>query len=137
MSQIIYCPGCRQKLQADEKLFGKKVKCPKCKSPIEVPSPPDEDAALASDISDLLDDALTVPPKEASPAPEQSHVPKCSRCGDELTEGSRYCVVCGHNNVDGDGAMGKVAMDFDKRQQRLEAMQRPRHWLWSALLFWH
>ena len=137
MPRIIHCKNCQQKLKADEKLFGKTVKCPKCSSPIQIPAPENVPTAPANDIGDLLDDALAAPQvNDEVAATSTTRHPKCSRCGDELTPGSRYCVVCGHNNVDGDAALGQVALQFDERQQKLEAMQRPRHWLRNALLFW-
>lgn len=131
MSLVITCESCGQKLKAHEKLLGKSVKCPKCAAPIQVPTP-----SVASGIGDLLDDELQTAPTAEDAAPARAGGPKCKRCGDDLPAGTHYCVSCGYNNVDVDGAIGQVALDYGKRQQKLEKMARPRHWLWSAVFFW-
>ena len=61
---------------------------------------------------------------------------ECLEMGDTWLH-LRYCVACGHNNMDEDAAVGQIAMGLGERQQKIEEMDRPRHWLWSALLFWH
>ena len=41
MPVTIICSSCRAKLTAPDKLVGKKVKCPKCQTPVLVPNPAD------------------------------------------------------------------------------------------------
>ena len=134
MSLTIACNGCGQKLKANEQLFGKTVKCPKCSAALKIPAPKQEPAA--DDLGDLLDDEFTPAPLEEEAAAAKGPVAKCERCGDELTPGSRYCVACGHNNLDMDAAVGGINMELDKRYERMEAQGRPRHWLWRAIFFW-
>jgi hypothetical protein len=132
VSLTISCPACSQKLTANEKLFGKRVKCPKCAAAIQIPSP-----QPSNDLSDLLDEEMAMAPSAdevSSPSPARG--PRCERCGDELVEGSRYCVACGHNNMDVAGAIGQTELELGARQQKMEAQSRPRHWLWRALIFW-
>lgn len=61
-----------------------------------------------------------------------------AQCRDLLPPGTRYCVVCGHNNFDTGAAIGHVAMEYEKRQEKI-ANRQQRHWLWHALgrmFFW-
>ena len=39
MPHLIQCPGCKSKLKASEKHYGKTLACPKCKAKIRVPAP--------------------------------------------------------------------------------------------------
>ena len=68
----VVCKGCSARLKATPKLFGKVVKCPKCRLPITVPLP-----AESNDLSPSQD--TTPPPASApkrptteQPAPKQS-----------------------------------------------------------------
>ena len=132
MTVSIACESCGQKLTAGEKLYGKTVKCPKCSGAVHVPAP-----AIGNDLSDMLEE-------EPAPPPENDEVSdatvgrgkKCERCGDELPPDTRYCVVCGHTNSKLEAKVAHTALEFDKREQRLEAMSRPHHWLVRALFFW-
>ena len=130
MSIAVSCSSCSKKFQAKDALAGKTVRCPKCQSPIQIPQPEQ------SSLGDLLDEELAH--ATAEPA-EDEHAPRgtpCGQCGDLLPEGTRYCVVCGHNNLDLDKKVGTTALEYDARQQRLEADARPRHWLITALFGW-
>lgn len=135
MSLAISCESCGQKLTAGEKLYGKKVKCPKCGTALAIPTP--AASAAVSDIGDLLDDEPAPAPEPSAETATKKSGPKCKQCGDELPEGTRYCVVCGYNNIDMDATVGQTALDYGKRQQKIAAQGQPRHWLWNALLFWH
>lgn len=65
MPILLTCPACMTKLKAPESLAGRKIKCPKCGSPVAVPSgsEPRRPAAVEADRG-----AITRRPKEA-PAP--------------------------------------------------------------------
>jgi hypothetical protein len=57
MSIEISCSNCRAQLKAKDSLAGKRITCPKCKSPITVPNDNDVDFVEAEALDDL-------PPKE-------------------------------------------------------------------------
>ena len=143
MAETISCSGCGQKLKASEKLFGKTVKCPKCGQPLKIPSFSARESEATTvnqqsqggDLSDMLDDEFSLATEQADESPSPAGA-KCDRCGDELTPGSRYCLACGHNNMDLDGAVGQLNMELDKRYQKLDAGGESPHWLLQALRFW-
>jgi hypothetical protein len=58
MPIAVVCPSCAARLGAPDQLIGKKVKCPKCQSPIAVPNPADADGF------EVVDDA---PPRRSAP----------------------------------------------------------------------
>jgi hypothetical protein len=126
MTIAVQCGGCGKRFKASDQHAGKNVKCPGCAASITIPAA--TTAPAAGSLGDLLDDELKV----SAPAPAAAAKPagrKCRQCGDELIEGSHYCMACGCNNRDVSAAVGATALAYDKRQQKLEAAARPRHWL--------
>ena len=131
MTIAVQCAACGKRFKAKAEHAGKKARCPGCASPLTIPTPPAPSPATPA-LADLLDDELsasaaaTATPAMAEKKPAAR---KCRQCGDELVEGSHYCLACGCNNRDVAGAVATTALSYDKRQQKLEAASRPRHWL--------
>ena len=88
MPVIIKCPnaGCGKQMQVPDNAAGKRVQCPTCKQPFQVPAaqPAAATASSASSPSITLSDAT--PSASAS---------KCPACGSKLNEGAIACMDCG------------------------------------------
>ncbi len=94
MSIKATCGNCDSSFKAKDSLAGKRVKCPKCKKPMEVPSPPVVAATGASalgaydPIAELLDEANVKGVVRGAGCPD---------CGAEVRAGAIICVDCGFN----------------------------------------
>ena len=88
MSISLTC-RCKTRLQVNEQLAGKLVKCPKCGESLIVPRP--EPASAAEDESDeyALAPAVELPAKK----------PACPACNADLPDGAVLCVQCGYHLV--------------------------------------
>jgi len=73
---------CGKKLTAKDALAGKRVKCPGCGAPLQVPPAPT--TAGGDGISQLLDDVGL-----------RAGVVRCPGCGAEMAEEAVLCVMCG------------------------------------------
>ncbi len=111
MSIITECGSCNKKFKAKDSMAGKRVKCPKCTSPITVPTPkaavaasPGPSAATYNPILDLLDEAgvKSVPSG-----------PVCHNCGTEMHPTSVICVECGYNMATGEQLETEIYEDDD------------------------
>jgi rRNA maturation endonuclease Nob1 len=139
MTVSVRCTGCGKQFKAKAEHAGKKVRCPSCATPLTIPAA-NEPPASAPSLGDLLDEALAAPAQSATTASEtKSTAKKCRQCGDELTPDSHFCLACGCNNRDVAGAVASTAMAYDKRQQKIDAALRPRHWFvtWLFSGWWH
>lgn len=74
---------CGATFQAKDALAGKRVKCPKCGSPLSIPRP----ASGPAPLEDLLDDVKV----------EETTAPHCPSCNAELKPGAVLCVNCGYD----------------------------------------
>lgn len=85
---IAQCPNCSGKFKASPKHVGKKVKCPKCGTAIEIPEPPEEEESFGFD---LESDESEEPegPKETGKT--------CPNCGETMGPDDVICVSCGWN----------------------------------------
>ena len=111
MPIAVQCNSCSAKFQVKSEWAGKRVKCPKCTTAIQIPKPASSQKKkaapqAASDpyslapavprqhnpMLDLLDDAGV----EATP-----RGPVCSYCGAEMSPMAVICVECGYNNETG------------------------------------
>lgn len=92
---------CGQKFSANDKMAGKRVKCPKCSQPLQIPdsNADDEDFKLAPEtpksppprgagLLDLLDEAQV---KRATTGPV------CPDCGADMKPDAIICLECGFN----------------------------------------
>lgn len=111
MSIITQCGSCNKKFKAKDSMAGKRVKCPKCTSPITVPNPepavaasPSPSASNYNPILDLLDEAGV----KSTPTG-----PVCHNCGTEMHPTSVICVECGYNMATGEQLQTEVYEDDD------------------------
>ena len=52
-------------------------------------------------------------------------VPRCSRCSSELSEGSTYCIACGHTNVEHTSERAaEIELELDNRREQLSWFRR-------------
>jgi len=70
------CPGCHKDFQAKDEFAGRKTKCPQCGTALLVPN-----SALP-------------PASQPSPRAEATSA-SCSKCGETLQTGARFCSSCG------------------------------------------
>jgi hypothetical protein len=73
MPTSIRCPGCNSTLRARPELAGKKVRCPKCGKPVQVPAEEEELVELTLAEEEELEEEEERPRKKASkykPCPE-------------------------------------------------------------------
>jgi hypothetical protein len=113
-----HCGNCGSSFQAKDALAGKRVKCPKCASPIVVgqatvagSSPPRPASAakggagaVYNPMLDLLDEVQV---KSAVRGP------MCPNCSGELKRGAVICVMCGYNVETGQQIRTTVYDDDD------------------------
>lgn len=93
MSIKATCGNCNASFKAKDSLAGKKVKCPKCKSPMLIPNPSTAVVVAGGrgmttydPIADLLDEANVKTATRGAGCPE---------CGSEIQPGAVICVDCG------------------------------------------
>ncbi len=115
MSILVKCKSCQTSLRVRDEHAGKKVKCPRCASPVEVPHP------ATAEIEEIVEVDATeaVVPATAirlvAPAvPEVAPVDRdseptrttrgCSECGARIPANARRCPKCRADLEDGDEA---------------------------------
>lgn len=103
------CDGCGAGFKAKDSLAGKRVKCPKCQTPLTIPGGDGQKPAMKGRVSagsgaikrqnpaqnamlDLLDEANVK---------AESRGPICENCAADLTPGAIICVECGFNQQTG------------------------------------
>jgi len=89
MSIAITC-RCKTRLQVEEDMAGRLVRCPKCGENLMVPRP-----EPASTTSEGEDDEYSLAPVPELP-PQK---PSCPACNAELPAGAILCVQCGYHLV--------------------------------------
>ena len=89
MSIAITC-RCKTRLQVEEDMAGRLVKCPKCGENLMVPRPEPASAASSGE-----DDEYSLAPVPELPAQK----PSCPACSAELPAGAVLCVQCGYHLV--------------------------------------
>jgi len=92
MSIVFECPSCGKRTQAPDELAGKKARCPKCQTVIQVPSSGSAEGAPAA-----AEAAPAAAPVAASPAEQgeaESRRP-CPMCGEMILSSAVKCRYCG------------------------------------------
>ncbi len=79
MPTSIRCPGCQSTLRVRPELAGKRVKCPKCGKPLEVPVETEELVPLEVVEEELEEEKLEE--DEERPRKKASKYKPCPRCG--------------------------------------------------------
>ena len=79
---------CGKVLKTTVDKAGRTAKCPQCKSPLTVPSPPEEKEELKA-VFDLVEE-------------DDQEILECPNCGAELTKKAVICVKCGTNRISGE-----------------------------------
>ncbi|MEM7455625.1 MAG: hypothetical protein AAF456_14830 [Planctomycetota bacterium] len=105
MAIKVRCESCGIGFKAKNALAGRRVPCPKCKQPIDIPRPEAAQGAVAAagaaaqpagggynPLLDLLDEAGV----ESTP-----RGPTCESCGMEMPMNAVVCVHCGYNRETG------------------------------------
>ena len=92
------CGSCNSTFNARAELAGKRVKCPKCKERMVIPSASSSPAAAVA----VAPAARPVDPmeallEEANIAPVSQGGPMCPDCAAPVTAGAVICVECGFN----------------------------------------
>ena len=88
----VTCGGCGATLSTPDSSAGKRAKCPKCGSIIEIPSADDGDDALdplASPLDGLSESEMT------SGEVQQDDRKPCPACGEMIMRGAMKCRFCG------------------------------------------
>jgi hypothetical protein len=83
MSIEVTCQ-CGKRLKARDELAGKRVKCPKCSQPLQIPSAAPAEVDVFSGLFD--EEGLT-----------QQTGPICPSCKAGIDEGAVLCIHCGYN----------------------------------------
>lgn len=92
------CGSCNSTFNARDELAGKKVKCPKCKERMVIPSGSSAPAtAVAAVPATRAVDPMEALLEEANIAPVSQGGPICPDCGAPVTPGAIICVECGFN----------------------------------------
>jgi len=141
MTIAVQCRSCSTKLKVPDHLAGKRVKCPKCSQPFQIPGGPAAGAAKATGKKPIqrqaVDDggyglaAASNPMLELLSEAEVQSAPRgpvCNHCGADLAPLAIICVECGFNNETGKqlettvgGGANQTAMsDADKIMARAE-----------------
>ena len=110
MSFQISCPGCGQSLLAEERLLGRKVKCPSCQTPVlvEKTDPNNADSDDAEDDPYRLADETELPARnrpsysavaedvvqQTAEAEEEGEETECPACGVTIPAGEVECRAC-------------------------------------------
>ena len=110
MSFKISCPGCGQSLLAEERLLGRKVKCPSCQTPVlvEKADATDTDSGDAEDDPYRLADETDLPARnrpsytatvedvaqEPAAAEKDGEETECPACGVTIPAGEVECRAC-------------------------------------------
>jgi DNA-directed RNA polymerase subunit RPC12/RpoP len=106
----VHCGSCNASFKAKDELAGRRVKCPKCQSPVIIPAAPAAPkkpvapARQANPLLDLLDeeDVRSV-----------ARGPICGNCGVEVKHGTVICIECGFNQETGDRLTTEASDDID------------------------
>ena len=99
MAITAQCGSCNKKFKANDKLAGKRVKCPQCGGAITIPATPP--AESPGSMAGLLDEESVPAKPVAKPKPKPTQQPKaaavgkCPSCSAEIAMGAVLCVNCG------------------------------------------
>ena len=101
MAIRVHCGKCKAAFQAKDALAGRRVKCPKCKDSLTIPTPQKSTAKQGAaagaggghnPLLDILEDEDIRP---------MSRGPVCQNCNSEIGAGAVICVNCGFNQETG------------------------------------
>ena len=95
MRVVVACGNCGGRYPADEKVAGKRVKCPGCGTVLLVPTPPKNGVVGSEDVYGVKtsegERQTSAPPAAA----RQPAGPVCAACGNPRAEDAVICVHCG------------------------------------------
>ena len=90
----VNCPECGKKINAPDKFAGKRVKCPKCKTPMEIPGAGQGDGEMKLDGNPAG--------KTTTPLGGKN----CPNCGKGWSFDDLFCTDCGTNMATGKKSKG-------------------------------
>ncbi|MHC4664277.1 MAG: zinc ribbon domain-containing protein [Planctomycetota bacterium] len=92
----VTCPECGKQVNAPDKFAGKRVKCPDCKNPMQIPA----GGGGAGD--DMMLDSTAGTKKTTGPLGGKT----CPNCGKAWSFDDLFCTECGTNLTTGKKAKG-------------------------------
>ena len=110
----VKCNSCGTTLSAPDNAAGKRAKCPKCESPIEIPHPAAENDALdalSSPFDGLSEEEMT------SGEVQQDERKPCPACGEMIVRQAVKCRFCGEI----------FDPDLKKQEQKKRTKKRKQH----------
>jgi DNA-directed RNA polymerase subunit M/transcription elongation factor TFIIS len=78
MPTSVRCPGCQSTLRVRPELVGKRVKCPKCGKPVQVPAEEEEELV---ELTAVEEEELEEEEEEERPRRKASKYKPCPQCG--------------------------------------------------------
>ena len=105
----VKCGNCSAQFKAKDELAGRRVKCPKCQSPVTIKAPPVAAPSAAkkraaNPLLDILDE---------EDVRSRASGPICDNCGSEVKHGAVICIDCGFNLETGDRLETEAAEDVE------------------------
>jgi len=102
------CDSCKESFRARDELAGKRVKCPKCKSPMAIPQATSKPARKPKPAATKPKSKPKPKPKPVAMDPMEALLneanigpinrgPMCPDCGTPVSQGTVICVDCGFN----------------------------------------
>ena len=102
------CDSCKESFKARDEIAGKRVKCPKCKSPMTIPQATSKPAGKPKPAATKAKPKPKPKPKPAAMDPMEALLneanigpihrgPMCPDCGTPVSQGTVICVDCGFN----------------------------------------
>jgi predicted Zn finger-like uncharacterized protein len=92
---VITCPHCKTRMKAPLTLAGKRVRCKACSKAFAVKAAPAGKGQAVKPGKKKLDDDDEGPPQYE--VTEETFVPRCPDCANEMEEGDIICLHCGYN----------------------------------------
>ncbi|MFK7767813.1 MAG: hypothetical protein AB8B55_11370 [Mariniblastus sp.] len=100
MAIKVRCTNCKAGFQAKDELAGRRVKCPKCKTPLTIAPAQKAPVAAASAAAAEYDPLLDLLNEQDIRSVARG--PVCVACNCELQPGAIVCIECGYNNETGE-----------------------------------
>jgi tRNA_anti-like len=118
MPVTVFCPSCGVKLKAPDNTAGRKLACPKCRTPITVPATSPPGAVTQSPPRPAAEARTSAAPAPAAKAPADTK--SCPYCSEQILATARKCKHCGEM-LDEAGALAAAIAPRKGRRDEDEA----------------